>query len=101
MIGLLHLPWAMEFVHLVNETHEIHELNDESAVHFHEVCLDCELFDCIPTLPYTVDVFAYKDALTYGKLQPLQYSNFSVWICTNPTKFNGLRAPPAVSFLTV
>ena len=95
-VGLLHLPWAIEVTHLLQEN-ETHTPCEEQAIHFHEACLDCELFDCL--LPLTYTLYTFKNIPQKQYLASLRVEEFSIqqgFINQLNTRINGLRGPPQV-----
>lgn len=96
-VGLLHLPWAIEVTHLL-QTEEVHMPCEEQATHFHEACLDCELFDCLLPLTYTPITSEYTSQNQL--LSFLKVEGFSIqrgFINQLNNCINGLRGPPEVS----
>ena len=95
-VGLLHLPWAIEVTHLL-QAEDAHAPCQEQAVHFHEACLDCELFDCL--LPLTYTPYPFKDIPQKQYLASLKVEGYSIqqgFITQQNTRINGLRGPPQV-----
>lgn len=93
-VGLLHLPWAIELSHLL-QPKEVHIPCEEQAIHFHEACIDCELFDCL--LPITYTLHTSKSTPQYQFLAPVRVKAFLTqqgFTIQPNTRINGLRGPP-------
>ena len=97
MVGLLHFNWVLAFMHTL-EVEQTHHVCEQQTIHFHESCMDCELFDCLLPLTYTlVSSYSSSSKIDLKTTTDQGFTPLDVYIRNSNKNINGLRAPPVAA----